>query len=213
MRHSVSIGVSFLFFLGASSTYGQFTPVTAAIKQTEEWSVDGKVTKTVVQEGTYWRTSAGSTLVRWSKLNGDPGAASVAWGDLWDNSTAISYRIDFKYGKAYEHNKGHGPVQAGSFRTNETLSAPEDFVDGARCRVLPVKMELSGQLQEVGKFCISLEYDMVLRQEITHPLRTQGQTFHKVVEISGVRAGAEPDPKMFDLQHTYSLLQETNKRD
>ena len=62
----------------------------------------------------------------------------------------------------------------------------------------------SGQDISVGQVCTSTEHHLILRQELTYPA-TNGQTIHTLMEYYDVQLGAEPDPKLFDIAHTFTV--------
>jgi hypothetical protein len=73
------------------------------------------------------------------------------------------------------------------------------IVDTFPCRRVPAFVQWpDGRRELIGEDCVSSEYALVLRTD--HKATQGGLTHHVVYELYALKAGAEPDPKLFDLQ-------------
>lgn len=196
--------VSMLILLGATSLHAQFAPVTAKMRQTKEVIVDGKVVETEMRAGNFYRSSDGSTLRQWTKANGNPD-----WGDLWDNKNLMSYRLEYSNRQAYET---PAPEGAEAERPDALLplaskGLPEDSVEGIRCVVSPIKLDMPGKpIIPMGRACTSIQYNLELKEDVsTQPVKTN-KTIHTVFELYQIKLGLEPDPRVFDVHANFIVL-------
>ena len=194
-------------FLGAlllstAPCYAQFMPVVAKTREVEETSKDGKLLETHVREGVYYRSSDGSVLEYWTAIDGSPEKAKLSMGGntFFDNTNGSSYTLDLQNHRAKLEDSGH-PMQADSIRNRSDGKAyPEEWVSGVRCKVHPLKMRINikgpGELFPAGQICVSPDYGLFLKREMTYP-SADGGTEHVVWTIQNVEMGKEPDGKLF----------------
>ena len=95
--------LGFAVLLAPTDMHAQFLPVVAKMRLTKEHLVDGKVVDRLTKEGNYYRSSDGSILEQWIRVNGDEKLGELAVGNLWDNKNVVSYGLDFKNRIAYLH--------------------------------------------------------------------------------------------------------------
>jgi hypothetical protein len=186
--------------------YAHFVPVTAKTRLTEETVRNGRVIKKQVKEGVYYRNDDGWFLKRFTGIDGDEQAALRAGGQLWDNHTAIAYRLDYVARTATEREHGSGPMQPQVTDPQAASKLPDDSVEGICCKVYPAKYMRTGQtaLEDIGQSCRSVEYYLTLRWDKTYK-SDNGDTFHSVFQMYDIHIGSEPDPKLFDLQGTFTV--------
>lgn len=200
--------IIFAFFVSTPpSAHAQFTPVTAKIIETVETIVDGKVAQMKTRTGNFYRAADGSELRQWLKPDGTPD-----WGDLNDNKTRLSYKLDYTNRVARGTTPPPGvkaaPLQPGFMGGQQALSGfPQDAVAGIPCAVVPAKLARPGsQPIEIGHVCKSVQYDLELRMDLTTQVVGTSKTVHQVIELQDIQLGVVPDPKLFDLQgYTVSM--------
>lgn len=198
--------------LPCCSSNAQFVPLTAKVRDTNQTIVSGKITKSVIREGVYYRTSDGSTLSQWTTVNGSPASAELAWGSLWDNKTGTAYRLDLKNRRAYVEPEGGEPATADS-RLDEPKNPTYGSVSGIRCTIFPARMrQPDGTLTPAGQTCLSTEYHLLLKQDLTYK-RANDATMHKLYEMYDVQLGAEPDQSLFDISKLFTIYRPDAKKD
>ncbi len=183
-----------LTLLAGNDVYAQFVPLEAKIRETHETLSSGKVVKSEVKEGSFYRASDGSTLTQWQTVNGEKSSAA----NLFDNKGQATYQIDYQQRRALKLGNGaDGPMKPGGYQTI-TKDIGTSSVEGVACRLLPVKMTnpATHALADIGKSCVSPEYDLLLWWDVTTGSGGNG-TFHSKWEIYDLKLGAEPDPKLF----------------
>lgn len=205
------LGAIVLFSVfGVGSVQAQFLPVQAKIRETHEVIVSGKVAKTDVKEGKYFRSSDGSVLTQWVTLNGQQ-----TWeGSLEDNKEFAAYHLDYKQHVALRSAYHPGvAVTPGNF-ASITKDIGTDSVENLRCRILPVDIggeKLPTQMT-IGKSCASVEYDLILWTDITTPDRTtsglDGKRHRVRTELSSITIGTEPDPALFNIKTNFRIFAE-----
>jgi hypothetical protein len=204
--------LSFAFWaVLASNASAQFTPLIAKMRQTDETLAGGKVVKTVERDALYYRTSDGSYVLRWTSASKDGETQALHSGGLWDNKTGTSYKLDYQNMRATVEDIGRPPMQPDVSNDSEK-GLPQDSVHGIRCTVYPVKMKQpSGADLRAGQLCTSTEHHLILKQELNYPT-TGGQSVHSSMELYDVQLGTEPDPKLFDVAHSFTVYEPTPKK-
>jgi len=133
MFQKLSVSASVLLSVGvATRPAPQWVPVTARIRQTTEDIKDGKVVERDVKEGFYYRSQDGSTLTKWVSLNGEEQSV----GDLFDNTTARSYKLYYSKGNATPDDHGtikFQPLSPGIYKPQEQYAIGHDSVSGISC--------------------------------------------------------------------------------
>jgi len=118
--------------------------------------------------------------------------------NLFDNKEQSSYRIDYKQHLAFKlGSSASGPVKPGGYQTI-IKDIGTSSVEGVACRLIPAKMTnpTTHTLENIGKSCVSPEYDLLLWWDVTTGSGGNG-TFHSKWEIYDLKLGAQPDPKLF----------------
>jgi hypothetical protein len=192
-----------MILLSAGSAQAQFMPIQAKIRDTHQVIVSGKVIKSEVKEGNYYRSSDGSILVQWLTLNGER-----TWdGSLEDNKELNSYHLDYKQHNAFEDGS-HPPVavKPGGFASIDR-DIGTDSVENFRCRILPAKLGGVGFPTPVliGKSCVSPEYDLRLWTDVTVP-EADGKAERTRTELYGITIGVEPDSSLFDIKSHFKIF-------
>lgn len=188
----------------AVAAEAQYVPVVASARQTTEITQAGNVIKHEVKEGNYYRSSDGSYIYHWTRLNGNP---SVLRSSLWDNKTATSYTLDYANRRATFESKGT-PLSPDMNAENRAAveARPEEVVNGVLCRVEPVKFGPMGKPTGSGKGCYSLENDLLIKNDVTYPTYDGKGVVHDTYELYDIHLGQEPDPNLFDLQKNFQVL-------
>ena len=186
-----------------ASVRAQFTPVSARIKLTVETSEGGKITKIERKEGYFYRTSDGSTLTRWIRVNGDESLGGS--GELRDNKNHADYNINFNSKQAFQLNdEPLQPDTPDDFKNLAASTLGDDFVEGIKCRRTAVFMQWpDGRRERTGEDCVSIEYALRLRED--RKLTQRGITRHATTEMYEIRLGVEPDPKLFDVSSQFQV--------
>lgn len=189
-----------LFVLaGADCVHAQWVPVTAKIRETDEILQDGKSIKVDNKEGVFYRTSDGSTLKYWTKVNGDETLGGS--GEMTDNKTLSHYTVNVKQNVAFEDGKLLEKLTPGASQFAAASTLGDQVIDGIRCRRVPsFIMWPDGRKERNGEACVSIENDLQLRTDRQHT--QNGVTHHGITELYDIQLGVEPDPKLFDLQKT-----------
>jgi hypothetical protein len=190
-----SLGLLVLLF--SSAAYGQ--AVTAQQRVTEETiAPNGKVIASHIRDGVYYRTSAGATLQQFTTLDGQRLVGQQAWAVLWDNG--VNYQLDYTQHRAYVFPNPAFTMPSSSPKVERSQSS----VEGIPCMLWPVYLVEAGTRTLIGHGCNSEKYNLALKVDVTIPGRN-GQSIHKVTEMYGIQIGLEPDPKLFDVQHNFTI--------
>ena len=161
-------GVMLLLSVGA---FGQFATVTAHITEVvENTTPDGKVVAVHSRTGTYYRAANGSEVYRWTTSDGKPAFDGV----LKDNTTGISYNLDFRNQTTHVAGKSR-PTPPGLLRQDAVGNRPTDNVEGISCVVYTPKTNAGGS----AKVCMSVEYFLKLWQDLKVPIKN-GEMYHFV---------------------------------
>jgi hypothetical protein len=188
-----------LIFLLSPTSQGQ--AVTAQVRVTDEIiASNGKVIASHIRDGVYYRTSSGSTLTHYTTLDGNPTAGEMASGSLSENGT--NYQLDYTQHRAYVAPFPPPPPHNETPRAQNTLG--QSSVEGIACTLFPVVLVTGGTKTPVGTLCDSDQYHLILRMDITNPGKN-GTSSHNVTELYNIKVGLEPDPKLFDLQHNFTI--------
>jgi hypothetical protein len=178
--------------------------VRAKVRTTNEISVDGKIVKTTVGGGFFYRASNGSTIRQLRKVGENGALGDVIVADLTDKQHDISYRLT--YGD-------HRAVVTPAFLLNILTTSPgdapppggsaQDTVEGISCTKIPVRRKVQDKPPiEVGFACVARAYnDLELKRDVTEPIETSPNRFvHSTSVLYDIQLGAEPDPALFDLK-------------
>jgi hypothetical protein len=177
----------------SSWAHAQWVPVVAKIRQTREVTSNGQVVEKNSKAGSYCRASNGSTLRRWTEVNGVPTRNIV--GELLDNNSGTTYRVDYLEKRALVRLQSE-PKTPDTYRSQQPRPSGKDVVAGVGCNVFPVTYANSGG--EAGTLCISSDYALVLRTE-SRGTRRDGSAVRIVTELYELTPNVEPDANLFDL--------------
>ncbi len=202
LRNMVVIS-ALLAVAGVGYALGQFIPVTANIRETTTTIAGGKVVLTETREGDYFRSSDGSVLRRWTKVNGDGSQGGV--GDLFDNKNLAFYRLNYNSRQASEGRfKPQEPMRPDAYSSSPLKSLGESFVEGIPCTLVPVLLDGPGIARHrVGQSCVSSKYGLRLREE--ESIAASDGTRHTVFEMYNIRLNQEPDSRLFDVQGNFAV--------
>jgi hypothetical protein len=190
--------------LGSIGLFAQTVPVRAKVRTTNEISVDGKIVKTTVGGGFFYRASNGSTIRQLRKVGENGALADVIVAELTDKEHDISYRLT--YG---DHHALVTPAFLLNILTTSPGDAPppggfaQDTVEGISCTKIPVRRKVQDKPPtEVGFACVARAYnDLELKRDVTEPIETSpGRFVHSTSVLYDIQLGAEPDPALFDLK-------------
>jgi hypothetical protein len=185
-------------FLLPPPTAPQWTPVVAKIRQTTEDIKDGRVSKRDVKEGYYFRAQDGSVLTKWTTLNGHERVV----GELFDNNTARSYKLDYASGTALPlppSDVKFGTLSPGMFKSQELNAIGHDSVSGVTCYLIPVQLQFKSRPpRRVGESCVSADYDLQLRTDMTNG--DAKFAVRELIEMYDIQIGEVPDPQLFDVK-------------
>lgn len=169
----------------------------------------GKLIKQEVKEGNYYRSSDGSYIYHWTRLNGNQ---SILRSSLWDNKTATSYTLDYANRRATFASKGTPLSPDMSAENRAAVEArPEEMVNGVLCRVEPAKFGPMGKATGGGQGWYSLENDLLVKNDVSYPSYDGKGVVHVVYELYDIHLGQEPDAEMFDLQKNFQVLTPQNQ--
>jgi hypothetical protein len=193
-----------LAVLLGSVSLAQTVPVRAKVRTTNEISVDGKIVKTTVGGGFFYRASNGSTIRQLRKVGENGALGDVIVADLTEKPHDISYRLT--YGD-------HRAVVTPAFLLNILSTSPgdapppggfaQDTVEGISCAKIPVRRKVQDKPPtEVGFACVARAYnDLELKRDVTEPIETSPNRFVRSTSVLyDIQLGAEPDPALFDLK-------------
>jgi hypothetical protein len=187
-----------------TALFAQFVPVTSGIRVTTETVDKGKVVKSEKKEGVFLRTSDGSTLTHFTRVNGveEPGI-----GELLDNRNLASYQLFYQAHKAVESNmKMPEPVRPDMWSATPLQSLGERRVGGVDCTIIPLSMKLQDKPeQRIGQMCVSPQYGLILGQE-TAQTDQNGSIVRSVMEMYDVKLNASPDPNLFELRRNFTVF-------
>lgn len=205
MHAGKAIPLLFVVLFSAGVSQAQWIPAKAKVTETVETIENGKVTKVERREGYFYRTSDGSTLRYWEKLNGDEPYGG-GQGELQDNKNLLFYVLRMKTKEAIQ--QGNLPKRLTPDIHREFASASplgDAFVAGIRCRRRPVEILWpDGRRERVGENCFSIEYALELREEAR--ATQNGVTRHAITELHDIQMGVEPDPALFDVERNYTVF-------
>jgi hypothetical protein len=183
----IETGLVLLLLCGNAS--GQWTAVSAKVKETTVTSKAGAVVETKVRSGHFYRSSDGSRLYLWLDSEGLPRS-----GDLLQNQEPAMYTVNYVAKQAVRNRKLERPLKAENVPVVKDFGLGEDMVSGVPCRYAPV-FEHPGPKQ-IGKVCTDTT-GLNLRREIT---RVLGEfTVRILMEKSDVQLGAEPPAALFSV--------------
>jgi hypothetical protein len=188
--------------LAVSSLYAQSMPLTAKVRSTNEVIVNGKVVDTHVREGLFYRASDGSELRRPVSLDGKPVQGEGARASLFDKPHATNYAIDYEKGEAFHAGPppSFSPARLPTLESAVPPPSGQSSVEGYPCTLRPVYLVRPQGRILIGSNCVSEEYGLVLRTDVTTPSAiTVGKAAHQTTELYDIHIGVEPDPKLFDL--------------
>src|SRR5262249_38183845 len=198
MQRVMLVIVALLYCLmGASSLLAQqWAPVTSNIKVVLEMTNTRGEIHSETKEGAFYRNSEGSTLTRFTKING---IEKRGIGQLFDKRNSVTYQLLYEAGKAME-----GPVKPERIPPDlfsKIQPIGHDSVDGISCNVIQINLKRSANAPEeqIGSQCVSPEYGLMLKQE-TNVTRPDGTRVHAVTRMFNIQMNLAPDPKLFDLQ-------------
>jgi hypothetical protein len=199
-------GIVIFSVFGIGSAQAQFLPVQAKIRQTHEVIAAGKVIKTEVKEGKYFRSSDGSVLKQWLSLDGQ----QIWDGSLDDNKEFAYYHLDYKQHAAFRNASRPAVAVAPGDFASITKDIGTDSVENITCRIIPVDMgnAKSGGIQtNIGKSCASVQYDLILWTDVTTPGKN-GRAHRLKTELYNITIGAEPDPALFSVKTNFKVYAE-----
>lgn len=201
--------------LGSAGLCAQTIPVCAKVRTKTEVTVDGKVVKTTVGGGFFYRASNGNSVRQLRKVGEDGALGDVTVADLTDKEHGITYRLNFT-----DHHALVTPPFLLNILTVMPNAAPpegfaQDSVEGISCAKHLIKLKVADQpITDVGYACVSeSNNDLELSREVTEPVATSpGRVIHSTSALYDIQLGVEPDPKMFDLKDfTVLRLPDTKK--
>lgn len=185
-----------------NSLYAQSMPLTAKVRSTGEIIINGKVLETHVRESLYYRTSDGSELRRPVSLDGKPVQGEAARGSLFDKPHGTNYAIDYEKREAFHAGPppSFNPAHLPALESAVPPPSGQSSVEGYPCTLRPVYLVRPKGRILIGSNCVSDEYHLVLKTDVTTPSAiTVGRAAHETTELYDIRIGVEPDPKLFDL--------------
>jgi len=193
LSHGMVTG-SCILFLAAVGAFCQEVPLSATIHEQTDQIVDGKVVKTLIRDMNFYRSSDGSTLMV------PVGQGMIGGAVLWNNKTGVAYKLDLKGRIAYEDPHSSHVPNAPSRQAYQNF--PDDSVEGIPCKIVPLYVQqtadYAGSSQTPGKTCFSAALGLELRSDVIVETGVS-KTEHHIRQLSNIRAGVEPDPKLFDL--------------
>lgn len=201
MHSKVAASLGLIVLASASGAYAQYVPVTAKMRQTMQAIENGKIVSTRTEEGTFYRTKDGSWLERWNR--------GLRFSTLWDNKTQTAYQVNYNTRVAIESPE---PPDFGvpDFLRKEAPGPPaQSSVEGIPCTLKPVRLisstrTHSGVVEDAGQVCWSTEYKLRLKQETRLPSGSDGAS-RQIFELYDIKLNAGPDPKLFDLQGSFTV--------
>ncbi|HXN98638.1 MAG TPA: hypothetical protein VN881_06155 [Candidatus Acidoferrales bacterium] len=205
-----------VFMLGSTGLFAQTVPVRAKLRTTTEIILDGKVIKTTVGGGFFYRASNGSSIRQLRKIREDGTLGDVIVADLTDKEHNITYRIDYTNHRAWVTPASVLDILTVSPGDNPPPGGyPQDSVETISCVKRPVRRKVANDPPtEVGYSCVSeRNNDLELTREVTEPIATSpGRAVHSTSVLYDIELGKEPDPTLFDLKDfTISKLPDPKK--
>ena len=151
-----------------------------------------------IEDGVYYRSSAGDTLIHYMTMDGAPTAGELAWGILQQNG--VRYQLDYALHRAYvvSHPQFTPPA---NIRMSRGVASS---VEGIPCLLFPVCQGNAGQVTRIGSSCYSKTYHLTLKTDVTQT-GPDGRSARNVMEMYAIQIGLEPDPSVFDLQHNFTI--------
>ncbi|MGH9683844.1 MAG: hypothetical protein ACRD4S_09580 [Candidatus Acidiferrales bacterium] len=198
----------------ASASFGQAIPITAKMHQTDDLLRYGKTVKTHVREVIFLRSSSGSELRQTVQYDGKTPPYKMGLASLWDNDEHLLYTVDYKSRNAYIQRLPSMPVSESSNNRQTAQTLGDTQVAGFDCKLYPVSHRSpTGVETVVGTRCHSEQYNLDLRIEYTMPTQSADGTIeHMVLEMYDIEVGTEPDPKMFNLQHNFTIYKPESQK-
>ena len=185
---------------GGGIAQAQFVPVQAKIGELREVTLPDNKIILNSKQGVFYRSSDGSVLIHWLNQNG-----KEAWdGTLHDNKGLAFYELDYKQHRAMEHTKPPAAVKPGSYNSI-TRDVGTDTIEGIGCRIIPIKLGRAGSSSaDIGKSCVSTEYDLRLWQDVTVPT-VENRPERTRTRLYEIKLGTEPDPSLFDVRSAFKI--------
>jgi hypothetical protein len=196
-----------IVLLGSAGLSAQTVPVCAKVRTTTEITADGKVVKTTVGGGFFYRASNGNSVRQLRKVGEDGALGDVNVADFTDKEHGITYRLNY----TDHHALVTPPYLLNILTVNETPTPEglaQDSVEGISCMQHAVRRKVADQPPaDVGYACVSeRNNDLELKREVTETITTSpGRVVHSTSALYDIQLGVEPDPKVFDLKD-FSIL-------
>jgi hypothetical protein len=149
--------------------------------------------ETTRKEGVFYRTSDGTTLTRWTTVNGVP---SAGVGEMYDSKNGITYRLSYQTHTGMQSPKA-APLQPDYY--SKITPSGEDSVEGIKCNLIPI--EIGSQTSApvpAGQLCASAEYGLRLKEN-THVTRGDGSVVDATFEMYDIKLNETPDSHLFDI--------------
>jgi hypothetical protein len=201
MRRTISLLANVLLLSIMASA--QWTPISARIRVTTTRWTSSQAPTSEVREGYYFRTSYGSVLRQWQKKSG--AGTIITSGDLVDAKNAVAYHLDYMEHRAIVTRRNF-PVSPQEVFAGAFTSLGDDRVDNLQCSVTKLTLTtIAGQTFEAGRACISQEYGLILRTDMTVE-RADNVKVRTVTDIYDVHVGQEPDGTLFDVGRNFSVV-------
>lgn len=199
MRSSMAgLSVGLVVLLLSPIAYGQSITVRTRVTM-ELIGPNGNVTASHIEDGVYYRTSAGDWLMQYTTMDGNPTTGELAWATLQKNG--VTYQLDYATHRAYV-------ISSPKFtppNPPKVRGAPgQSSVEGIPCKVLPSYLANAGTMTRVGSSCYSQTYNLTLKTDSTIT-GSDGRSAYNLIEMYAIQIGLEPDPNLFDLQHNFTI--------
>ncbi|MGA9885216.1 MAG: hypothetical protein WBQ34_15990 [Candidatus Acidiferrales bacterium] len=204
MKSSMAgLSVGLVVLLLSPVAYGQ--AITARTRVTMELiGPNGNVTASHIRDGVYYRTSAGDTLTQYTTMDGAPITGELAWATMLKNG--LNYQLDYAKHRAYAISL---PKFTPLTNVPKSRGVPSS-VEGIPCMLLPVYQGNAGTVTRVGSSCYSKTYNLTLKTDSTIT-GSNGRSARNVIEMYAIRIGMEPDPKLFDIPHNFTIYRYTEE--
>ena len=178
-----------------------WTPFTAIYRMTnEQRRPDGNSTVVEEQRGRYYRSSNGSDLKLVDRFAGTVDDGPLR-GTLRDAKSQATFDLDFtahlatltqRWGTGGRR-RLHTPANAGA----------TEIVNGVTCVDVPMR----GPLIKVGKGCLSLALDLIVKLDWETVPNPDGTWHHIVEQYSNIQIGKEPDLGLFAIPTGFRLVE------